>query len=137
MTALCGWIGDALSAPETTLATMGQKLGGANLQRSAIHAPQGALLTAALRQAPAIASDGVLHASILGNPQFADAALRQLAQHFLGDARRDGRRSAVHKFGDLGHAPSLVFRFRQQKRNVIALSRRCAHQLREGTPPRA
>ena len=74
MTALCGWIGEALSAPETTLATMGQKLGGANLQRSAIHAPQGALLTAALRQAPAIASDGALHASILGNPQFADTA---------------------------------------------------------------
>jgi len=80
MTALCGWIGDALAAPDTTLASMGHKLGGANLQRSAIHAPQGALLTAALRQAPAIASDGVLHASILGNPQFADAALRQLAQ---------------------------------------------------------
>jgi asparagine synthase (glutamine-hydrolysing) len=80
MTALCGWIGDALSAPESTLASMGQKLGGADLQRSAIHAPQGALLNAALRQAPAIASDGALHASILGNPQFADAELRQLAQ---------------------------------------------------------
>lgn len=80
MTALCGWTGGALSAPETTLATMGQRLGGSNLQRSAIHAPQGALLTAALRQAPAIASDGQLHATLLGTPQFADAGLRQLAQ---------------------------------------------------------
>ena len=57
MTALCGWIGDALAAPETTSASMGQKLGGTNLQRSASHAPQGALLTAALRRAPQIASD--------------------------------------------------------------------------------
>ena len=80
MTALCGWIGETLAAPETTLASMGQKLGGTNLQRSTSHAPQGALLTAALRQAPQIASDGQLRASIIGNPQFADAELRQLAQ---------------------------------------------------------
>ena len=80
MTALCGWIGDALAAPETTLASMGHKLGGANLQRSASHTPQGALLTAALHQAPQIASTGQLRASVIGKPQFADAALRQLAQ---------------------------------------------------------
>src|SRR3974390_227194 len=41
-----------------------------------------------------------------------------MAQHFVGDGRRDGRRAAVEEFGDLGHDGN-VGKSARMKREIL------------------